>query len=167
MPASRPLILKLCPRRIARPLAAIVALLAPLPALAACGGGSASAGAASSAAAGQRAGGGRGFVRDPMVRACLAKQGITLPARRGGGGARGYRGTPPTGTIPRPPTGADARPPTGTNARPPGGPGRDPAQFAKLRAALKKCGVQPRGGGPGGRPPTRPRAPAKPTATTS
>src|SRR5438093_755158 len=73
---------------------------------------------------------GRGFASDPKVVACLKKQGVTLPTRRG-------------------------RPP-GANGQRPGGAGS--AQFQKLRAALQKCGVtppQPGQGGPGGgAPPT-------------
>jgi hypothetical protein len=133
----------------ARPLVAGVALLGLVLALAACGGGSSPSGAAGGR---QRGPGGGGFAaaRDPKVQACLKQQGVALPARRGGG-------RPGTGAATTP------RPPTGTTARPPGGVRGDPAQFAKLRAALAKCGVQLPDRGPGG-----PGAPAQaPTSTTT
>jgi hypothetical protein len=137
--------------------------------LAACGGASGSP--SNAAFAGQRSR--RGFVaQTPKVRACLQKQGVTLP--RGGGRFRGNGGPPPAGTSTLPRTGTNAQPPSGAGGPPPGAGGpppgaggprrggarRDPAQFAKLRAALKKCGVTPPARGPGA-----PR-PATPTSTT-
>jgi hypothetical protein len=144
---------------IARPLAAGALLLGLVLALAACGGASSPS---SSSTAGQqqqrRRGGGFAVARDPKVQACLKAQGVALPA------FGGRRGRPPgtgTTTVPQ-------RPPTGTNARPPAGRvPRDPAQFAKLRAALAKCGVQLPQRGPGG-PPGAPGAPGPaPTGTTA
>jgi hypothetical protein len=134
-------------------------------ALAACGSDSTSSGSATTSPASARGPGtGRGFAQDPTVRACLQKQGIALPARRPGGrppgaGGRRYGGAPPTGTT--------TTPRTGTNARPGSRGDRDPAQFAKLQAALKKCGVQMRGGRPGGAPPNGAPAQATPSASTS
>jgi hypothetical protein len=131
-----------------------IALLTALLTLAACGGGSkttsttASASTAAQRGTGRR--GGFGFAQDPKVRACLQKQGVSLPT--GGAGRGGPRyGARPTGANGRPPygrtgpTGAAGASgptgPTGPNGRP-GGFRRDPAQFAKLQAAMKACGVQ-------------------------
>jgi hypothetical protein len=146
------------PRRAARPLAASALLLASLLALAACGSDSnttSTAATASAAGAGQRPGGGARFAANPKVQACLKKQGVTLPAFGGRGRGRpgGPRGTgtnaqPPTGTSTQPPTTTDGRPPAGANGRRFGGRGRNSAQFAKMQAALKKCGATlPSGGG--------------------
>jgi hypothetical protein len=163
VPATRPSQQDRPARRSSRPIrpaVAGIALLTALLTLAACGGGSKSTGTtgttgttASAAAAAQRGTGRRGgfgFAQDPKVRACLQKQGVTLPARGAG------RGGPRNGTLPG---GANGRPPdtrtgptgaagasgptvtTGSNGRP-GGFRRDPAQFAKLQAAMKACGVQ-------------------------
>lgn len=115
-----------------RSLAAAAALLATGLALTACGGDAEGSGPASGQPPDRARG---GLAADPQVRACLSKQGVTLPARGGRGGR------PPGG---RPPAGTNARPPTGTTTQPRrGGPGRDPAQRAKLQAALKACGVAP------------------------
>jgi hypothetical protein len=157
------------PRRAFRGLTATAALVALVLVLGACGDDS---GSASNPASAQRPGAGRGlFAQTPAVRACLQKQGVALPA----GGGRRFRGgagtpsgdAPRTGTNATPPSGTNATPPSGTNATPPsgagGGPGfarRDPAQFAKLQAALKKCGVTPPARGQGA-----PRQ-AAPTSTT-
>jgi hypothetical protein len=71
------------------------------------------------------------------ARACVAKQGVTLPSgqRPGNGNGQPPNGQPPNG---QPPAGAA------------GGANSD--RFTKLRAALKKCGVnlpnRPPGGGP-------------------
>ncbi len=88
----------------------------------ACGGDSPST--TSQAAQQQPGNGGRGFLQDPKVRACLQKQGVTLPALR-----RPPNGQPPSGQPP--------------NGQPPNGqrPNRDSAQIEKLRKALRKCGV--------------------------
>jgi hypothetical protein len=103
--------------------------------LAACGGDAGDGGSQAGQPQGVR------FTQDPKVQACLKDKGITLPTGRRPGG--------------RPP-GADGSPPTRTSTvrRPPGGaPNRDPAQFAKLQAALKACGVERPVGGRGGAPP--------------
>jgi hypothetical protein len=130
-------------------------------ALAACGSDSTTSGSATTSPASTPGPGiGRGFAQDPRVRACLQKQGITLPARRpGGAGGRRFGGAPPTGTT--------TTPRTGTNARPGSRGSRDPAQFAKLQAALKNCGVQMRGGRPGGAPPNGAPAQTTPSASAS
>jgi hypothetical protein len=87
----------------------------------ACG---SSSNAAQTTTNGSQAGGGRraGFFQSPTVRACLQKQGVTLPNRRPGAGRSFGNGR-------RPPR----RPPQGQ---------RNSARFQKLRAALQKCGVQ-------------------------
>jgi hypothetical protein len=129
VPVSHPIARQSHDRRGARPFVIGVVLLVALLVFGGCGGDSQSAGASSTQPS-QRAtgGGGRGFAADPKVRACLAKQGITLPTGRPGGGRFGRRG----GAPPR----------TGTNARPPSQPRGGSARFAKLRAALTKCGAQ-------------------------
>jgi hypothetical protein len=105
--------------------------------VAACGGGGSSS--TSSTNAGDRPrGGGFGLAaQSAEVRACLKKQGITLPNRPRGQG-------PPNG-----------QPPPNGGQPPNGGPGS--AQFTKLRAALQKCGVnlpdRPGGGAPPGQQP--------------
>lgn len=142
-------------RRAALPLVASAVLVGAVLALAACGG-SSSKSAAAATPAGQGPGGGRRFLRDPKVAACLKKQGVTLPTFRGGPG----RGGPPpagSGTNAQPPTSTNPRPPAGRNGRRFGGPRGNPAQFAKMQAALKKCGVSlpnRRFGGGGGTPPS-------------
>jgi hypothetical protein len=155
-------------------LPAAAALLALVLVLAACGDDS---GSTPTTASAQRPGAGRGFfTQTPEVRACLQKQGITLP--QGGGRFRRNGGAPPTGTTAQPPAGTTAQPPAGAGGAPPagadgappagnGGPRgagrRDPAQFAKLQAALKKCGVTPPARGQGGRP----QAPTTTTPATT
>jgi hypothetical protein len=109
--------------------------------LAACGSGGSGTSTSASSAGGQQQGGpGRGgglfaAAQTPAVKSCLKKQGVTLPSgRRPGAG-----GPPPSGQRP-----------SGSNLRNGGG-------FAKIRAALSKCGVKlpnrPPGGGP---PPAQP-----------
>jgi hypothetical protein len=121
-----------------RLIALVIALVIAL-GLAACGGGS-SPGAASNANANQPPNGGRGFLSDPKVQACLKKQGVTVPS-----GRRPNGGSPPNGQAPgggngQPPSGGNGQAPNGGNGRPPGGQ-RNSAQFQKLRTALQKCGV--------------------------
>jgi hypothetical protein len=126
-------------------LAFACALLAVV--LASCGGsgsgssstGSANAQGTNAQGAQQRRGFG-GFANDPKVKACLQKQGVTLPARR------------------NPPPAGGGTPPAGGGTPPAGGrrPGQNGAQFQKLRNALKACGVTlpaPGQGGPAGPPP--------------
>jgi hypothetical protein len=81
-----------------------------------------------------------GFFQSATVRACLKKQGVALPSfpRNGARRRPGGFGGPRTGTTP-------TRAPRGRF----GGPGS--ARFAKLRKALRTCGVSFRGG-PGGPP---------------
>jgi hypothetical protein len=146
------------PSSSARLLAAAATGAVLVLALAACGGDS-STGAP---AAGQRGAGAGRFAADPTVRACLKTHGVAQPA----GGARVR---PPGG--PRITTNGQPQPQQPTTTA----PGRrrqarrDPAQFAKLRAALKACGVQPPTGRPGGPPAGAPPAPTQtaPSAATS
>jgi hypothetical protein len=173
-PAPTPTPTPTPPRRARRVLPAAAALVALVLVLAACGDDS---GSAPNAASAQRPASGRGFfAQTPAVRACLKKQGVTLPDRpaggrfRGGAGAPGAGGAPPNGTNATPPAGAGDAPRTSTDGRPPAGAGgrpgfagRDPAQFAKLQAALKKCGVTPPVRGQGGRR----QAPTTTTPTTA
>jgi ABC-type glycerol-3-phosphate transport system substrate-binding protein len=65
------------------------AVLLAAVAVAGCGSSAASSGQSGAQSSTQPAA--RGFARDPKVAACLKKQGITLPARPGGGGARPQR----------------------------------------------------------------------------
>jgi len=131
------------------PLVALVGALLAV-GLAACGS-SDSGGSATATNASARAGGARGFASDPKVAACLKKAGVTIPTGPRNGGGR----PPGTGTNGQPPTGTNGQPPTGTNGQPPadgrrrGGFGGDPAQFQKLRDALKQCGVDLPQGRPG------------------
>jgi hypothetical protein len=123
-----------------RSRAATVAVLAAATvALGACGSSSGSSPSASSSAQqpqqGQRQGGPFASL-SASARACVEKQGVTLPA-----GGRPGNGQPPNGQP--------------GNGQPPAGAGQRPAnsdRFAKMRAALKKCGVnlpnRPPGGGP-------------------
>jgi hypothetical protein len=138
----------------ARRLVAIASGLLLVLGLAACGGDSQGA----AAPAGQRGQGPFGIAQDPQVRACLKTHGVTLPAR-------GRRSGPPPGAGPRTTTGAQTT--TGAPPPRPRGPRRDPAQFAKLQAALKACGVSApagrRGTARGGPPPTQ----TAPSAGTS
>jgi hypothetical protein len=127
-----------------RPVALALACAVLAVVVASCGGGSGSgSGSSSTGAANTQAGQQRrGFgalASDPKVKACLQKQGVTLPARPNRPPSGG--GTPPAGGAP-----------------PAGGrrPGQNPAQFQKLRQALKTCGVTlpaPGQGGPAGPPP--------------
>lgn len=125
--------------------------------LTACGGGSGSSPSSNANAAGQQQRRGPGFFNvSAKVRACLKKQGVTLPT----GGRRFNR--PPNG---QPPAGTNAQPPSGGA---PQGAGRgNSAQFQKLRQALAKCGAQlPQGGAPngnGGPPPTGTTTSANPS----
>jgi hypothetical protein len=113
--------------------AAIAVLAAATVALGACG---SSSNASSSSAQptqqqGQQQGGGPFASLSASTRACVEKQGVTLPT-----GRRPGNGQPPNG-----------QPPAGTAGRP-----ANSDRFAKMRAALKKCGVnlpsRPPGGGP-------------------
>jgi hypothetical protein len=106
--------------------------------VAGCGGSSSSSSSSGSTAgaAGAAPGQRGGFASDPKVAACLKQAGIALPTgRRRVGGTR-------TG----PPSGA---PRTGTNGAPPAGAS---GRFAKMQAALKKCGISLPNRGPGGGP---------------
>jgi hypothetical protein len=111
-------------RRIVGACALVVAL-----GLTACGSDSSSSSNASQAQQQRRNGGPGAFLQDAKVRACLQKQGVTVP------------------TFGRPQNG---QPPSGQRRN------RDSAQLEKLRAALQKCGVTLlQGGGPGGPPPNQ------------
>jgi hypothetical protein len=93
-------------------------------------------------------GGARAAFSDPKVAACLKQHGVTVPTGRRGQGGSGGR---PSGTTPVAPpstTGTNPqRPPGATGRR--GFPGANSAQFQKLRAAMKACGVTVPNGGPG------------------
>lgn len=123
-----------------RLVAPVVALALAL-GLTACGSDSGS-GTSSNASAGQRPNGGRGFLADPKVQACLTRQGVTVPS----GGRRPNGGTPNG----QPPSGGNSQPPAGAN-----GSRGNSAQFEKLRKALQKCGVNFPAGGQNG-PPQQP-----------
>lgn len=107
---------------------ATVALVAATVALGACG---SSSGTSTSAAQQAPRQGGPFASLSADARACLQKQGVTPP-----NGRRPGNGGPPNG-----------QPPAGTAGRP-----ANSDRFAKMRAALKKCGVnlpaRPPGGGP-------------------
>lgn len=132
--------------------------------LVACGGSDSSSSASANGGAnttGRRGGG--GFNLTAAQTACLKKEGVTLPGRgqRPGGQRPNGTGTTPDGM---PPAGARTTPngappnggPPNSGQRGQGGPGG--ANFQKLQAAMKKCGVdmpqRPQGapgqGGPGG-----------------
>jgi hypothetical protein len=135
--------------RGARRIACTCALLATL-GLAACGGDS-SSGSSSTANASQQqqgAGGRRGFFQlDAKTRACLQKQGVTLPT-----GRRPPNGQPPqNGQQPQNGQTPNGQPPNGQRRN------RNSAQFQKLRAAMAKCGVTfpSPGGGNGGPAPNQ------------
>jgi hypothetical protein len=126
-----------------RPVSLALACLVLAVVLAACGGGSSSTGSVSTQAAQGRRGFG-GFAADPKIRACLQKQGVTLPAR---GNRPGGSGGPPPG--------GGAGGGTPGYGPPPGGrrPGQGFARSPKLQKALKACGVTlpaPGQGGPAG-----------------
>jgi hypothetical protein len=111
-------------RRIAGACTLILAL-----GLTACGGDSASSSTAGQAQQQGQQGpnGRRWFLQDPKVRACLQKQGVTIPTFR-----RPQNGQPPNGQRRN----------------------RNNGDFEKLRAALQKCGViLPNPGNDGGPPP--------------
>jgi hypothetical protein len=120
-----------------RPVALALACTLLAVVLASCGGGGGSGSGTTSSSNPQGAQQRRGFgalAGDPKVRACLQKQGVTLPSRPNGPGGNGG---PPSGG--------------GT----PGGrrPGQNSARFQKLQKALKACGVTlpaPGQGGPAG-----------------
>lgn len=102
---------------------------------------------------------GRGPLGDSKVRACLQKQGVSLPRVPGGAAGRPPGGPGTTGAPP-----AGARPPRA------GGPAGNPAQFQKLREAMQKCGVQlgsPGQGGPEGGPPPGQGAPGPDQGTAA
>ncbi len=112
----------------ARQIAAACTLILAL-GLTACGGDSSSSSTAGQAQQQGQQGpnGRRGFLQDPKVRACLQKQGVTIPTFR-----RPQNGQPPNGQRRN----------------------RNNGDFEKLRAALHKCGVTlPNPGNGGGRPP--------------
>jgi hypothetical protein len=145
--------------RAGRRIACACALLAAL-SLAACGGDSSSSSGTNASAGTQQgqSGGRRGFFGlDAKTRACLQKQGVTLPT-----GRRPQNGQPPNGQAPpdgqAPPSGQSGSGQSGSGQRP-NRPrfNRNSAQFQKLRAALQKCGVNfPNGGGGnGGAPPNQ------------
>jgi len=155
-------------RRPAR-VASVVAVGLSLT-LVACGGSDSSSSASANGGASTtgRPGDGGGFNLTAAQTACLKKEGVTLP---GGGQRPGGQRPNGTGTTPNgaPPAGArttpngappNGGPPTG-GQRGQGGPGG--ANFQKLQAAMKKCGIdmpqRPQGapgqgqggqGGPGG-----------------
>jgi hypothetical protein len=123
--------------------AAIAALAAATVALGACG---SSSGASSTSAQqpqqqGQQQGGGPFASLSASARACVEKQGVTLPNGRRPGNGQPPNGQAPNGQAP------NGQPGTGTGGRP-----ANSDRFAKMRAALKKCGVnlpnRPPGGGP-------------------
>ena len=116
--------------------AATLAVLAAA-ALVACGGGGGGSDNASTSTATDATGGGptRITLTDEQ-RACLEKNGAPAPTG------------PPAGGQPGPPPGASGAPPTGAPQRFQG----NPQDFAKMRAAAQKCGVELPQGGPGGRP---------------
>jgi hypothetical protein len=126
-------------RRIAGACTLILAL-----GLTACGGDSSSSATAGQAQQQGQQGpnGRRGFLQDPKVRACLQKQGVTIPTFRRPQNGQTPNGQPPNG---QPPNG---QPPTGQRRN------RNNGDFEKLRAALQKCGVTfPNPGNGGGPPP--------------
>ncbi|MDX6640083.1 MAG: hypothetical protein QOF12_1094 [Solirubrobacteraceae bacterium] len=127
---------RMSPRIAFLPLALVVAI-------AGCGGSSSSNTGtnAASSTTGTNAGRAGGIFQNAQVRACLQKQGVTLPNRRQGGG--------------RPPQGGNGTPPNGGGGQGFGG-GQSSARFAKLRKAMQACGVTPPAGGPGqGAPPAQ------------
>ena len=131
----RPRLGRMSPRIAFLPLALVVAI-------AGCGGSSSSTTGtnAASSTTGTNAGRAGGIFQNAKVRACLQKQGVTLPNRRQGGG--------------RPPQGSNGAPPTGGGEG--FGGGQNSARFAKLRKAMQACGVTPPAGGPGqGAPPAQ------------
>jgi hypothetical protein len=137
-------------------LACACALVATL-GVTACGSSSSSSTNASASASqqGQRQGGRRGFFQlDAKTRACLQKQGVTLPT-----GRRPGNGPPPGGGNGQPPGAGNGQPPSGGGNASGNGQrprfNRDPAQLQKLRTAMQKCGVTfpNRGGGGNGAAP--------------
>jgi hypothetical protein len=116
--------------------AAITVLVAAAVALGACGS-SATSSTSSTASAqqptqqAQGPGGGPFASLSATARACVAKQGVTLPTGQRPGNGQAQNGQPPAGTAGRP---------------------ANSDRFAKMRAALQKCGVtlpnRPPGGGP-------------------
>jgi hypothetical protein len=93
---------------------------------------------------GRQQGGGPFASLSASARACVAKQGVTLPTGRGPGNGQAPNGQPPNGQAP------NGQPPAGAAGRP-----ANSDRFAKMRAALKKCGVNlpsrpPGGGAPAG-----------------
>jgi hypothetical protein len=104
----------------------------------ACGGSGGSGGGTSSSQSGQNGGQGNGG-NDAMAayRACMQKQGVTMPGRgagKGPGGGGGASGGTPT-------------------ARPTGRPSGMPSMSAKQQKAAQACAsLRPQGGGFGSRP---------------
>jgi hypothetical protein len=136
-----------------RPAALALACAVLAVVLASCGSGS--SGSSSTGSTSTQAAQGRrpfgGIAADPKIRACLQKQGVTLPARPNRPGGSG--GPPPGGGAP-----GYGQPPGG--GPPPGGrrPGQGFAQNPKLQKALKACGVTlpaPGQGGPAGTSPSQ------------
>jgi hypothetical protein len=134
-------------RRIAGACTLILAL-----GLTACGGDSSSSSTAGQAQQQGQQGpnGRRWFLQDPKVRACLQKQGVTIPTFRRPQNGQAPNGQPPNG---QPPNG---QPPNGQRRN------RNNGDFEKLRASLQKCGVTFPNPGNGGGPP-----PGQGTGTTS
>jgi hypothetical protein len=116
--------------------AAIAVLAATTVALGACGSSSGTSTTSAQQPQQQRQGGGPFASLSASARACVEKQGVTLPTGRGPG-----NGQPPNGQP------GNGQPPTGSGQRP-----ANSDRFVKMRAALKKCGVnlpnRPPGGGP-------------------
>lgn len=130
-----PTLRRMSPRIALLPLALVAAI-------AGCGGSSSSNSGTNAASSTTSANAGRagGLFQNAKVRACLQKQGVTLPNRRQGGG--------------RPPQGANGAPPNGSGQGFRGG--QNSARFAQLRKAMQACGVTPPAGGPGqGAPPAQ------------
>lgn len=119
-----------------RSAGALLALVATAAVLAACGSSSSSTSANKKAAAGGPATGGQ----RSAFRQCLQKHGVTLPARRPGGGGfgGGYGGPAGAGGAPGAggPPGAGGSPGAGG----PPGAGGFLARNPKLAAAVKVCG---------------------------
>jgi hypothetical protein len=114
--------------------------------LASCGGSSPSA---TTAAAARPAEGPGGFALTSQQRACLKREGVTLPTRPSGNRRPPAGGAPPQGYGP-PPDGAG--PPQDGSGAPPARGGDDSSHFGRLRAAMQKCGITFRGRRGGGQP---------------
>ncbi|HVP02674.1 MAG TPA: hypothetical protein VMT10_08900 [Solirubrobacteraceae bacterium] len=134
-------------------LLAVPAAAALVLGLTACGGSSGQNATASAdpgiAQGGGARQGGPAMFANAKVRACLRKQGVAFPGRPSGGQGgqppSGQTGTAPQGTPPGAPQGG--QPPSGIGS---GGTPANSAQFKKLQAALKACGVTMPSGPPSG-----------------